>query len=70
MKRDNITHQQRKLMNEIKDPDMALSVIEKMIIERARGVKYGNLIIFIEDGVPQRTEVRVSTMLTPDSFNK
>lgn len=70
MLKDNITHKQRKLMNEIKDNPIPVSIIEKMIIERTRSVKYGNLIIFIEDGVPQRTEVRVSDMLTPESFNR
>lgn len=65
---DKLTTQQRKLMSEIKDYDIKLSIIEKIIIEKIRTMKYGNITIFIMDGVPQRTSKEESEMLTPESF--
>lgn len=69
MQRDNLTNQQRKLMSEIKDYDILLSILEKMIVEKLRKLEYGSLTIFIQDGVPHRTKIEVSEMITPDSFN-
>lgn len=68
--KDNITQKQRKLMSEIRDYDITVSILEKMIIDKLRSMSYGNLIIFITDGVPGRVEIKKSEMLTPDSFNR